>query len=126
MEKAFTRELDELGRLVIPKVIRQALKIESGDNLKIMTEGEKIIIQKEKKAMKNLSANRLSIEGRLFLSDPQMKLAISKIASEVGTTPEEYLLRFESVLNTDPERIFNIFESQSAFLTRAQENIQYM
>ena len=41
MEKAFTRELDELGRLVIPKVIRQALKIESGDNLKIMTEGKK-------------------------------------------------------------------------------------
>ena len=41
------RKIDELGRLVIPKEIRRALKIKSGDYLKIQIKGNEIVLTKE-------------------------------------------------------------------------------
>ena len=40
------RGIDEVGRLVIPKPMRNALGINAGDDLDIYTEGSKIIIEK--------------------------------------------------------------------------------
>ena len=41
------RKIDELGRIVIPKEIRRELNIDSGDTLKIETQGKAIILTKE-------------------------------------------------------------------------------
>ena len=56
--------------------------------------------------------SELSDIGIAFLADKEVYKALTKIAGEVGVTPEEYLLRFEEVLNTDPELIMNIFEGK--------------
>lgn len=40
------RGIDEVGRLVIPKPIRNALGINAGDDLDIYTEDNKIVIEK--------------------------------------------------------------------------------
>ncbi len=41
-----TREVDNLGRVVIPKSIRTELKLEAGEKLCVYREGNKIIIEK--------------------------------------------------------------------------------
>ncbi|MBQ7915814.1 MAG: AbrB/MazE/SpoVT family DNA-binding domain-containing protein [Firmicutes bacterium] len=40
------RQVDDLGRLVIPKEIRNTYDIAPGDNLEIFTEGDTIILRK--------------------------------------------------------------------------------
>lgn len=40
------RRLDELGRIVIPKEIRSALRLRSGENLEIIKDDDKIILKK--------------------------------------------------------------------------------
>ena len=40
------RRIDELGRIVIPKEIRRALKIKDGDPLEICRDGDKLILVK--------------------------------------------------------------------------------
>lgn len=40
------RRIDELGRLVVPKEIRNKLGIADGDPIEIYVEGEKIILKK--------------------------------------------------------------------------------
>ena len=42
-----TRNIDDLGRIVIPKEIRKELNIQTGDTLKIETQGRAIILTKE-------------------------------------------------------------------------------
>ena len=45
---AITREIDKLGRIVIPSSLRENLGIQSGDKLEIISEGDKIILRKFK------------------------------------------------------------------------------
>ena len=45
-EAAIIRRIDDLGRVVIPKEIRRALKIRVGDPLEIITDGEVILIRR--------------------------------------------------------------------------------
>ena len=40
------RRIDDLGRVVIPKTVRKALNIKTGDNLEIYIESENIILKK--------------------------------------------------------------------------------
>lgn len=40
------RRIDDLGRVVIPKTVRKAMNIKTGDNLEIYIESEKIILRK--------------------------------------------------------------------------------
>ena len=44
------RNIDELGRIVIPKEMRKKMDIESSDPIEIYVEGDKIILQKYKNA----------------------------------------------------------------------------
>ena len=41
-----TRQIDELGRMVLPKELRRAFGIEVKDSLEIFTDGNRIILQK--------------------------------------------------------------------------------
>ncbi len=40
------KEIDEVGRLVLPKKVREPLGIGKGDAIRIYTEGDKIILEK--------------------------------------------------------------------------------
>lgn len=42
----FIREIDKMGRIVIPKEIRDALDIQDKDKYEITVEGEEIILRK--------------------------------------------------------------------------------
>lgn len=53
----------------------------------------------------------LSEEGRKMLNDAVMYTALCIISESVGVTPEEYLFRFEEVLDRDPQALISIFES---------------
>ena len=65
--------------------------------------------------MKKAEKRELSNEGKLFLNDKRLFEALSKIASEVNATPEEYLLRFEEMLETNPELILGVLEGKVIF-----------
>ena len=52
----------------------------------------------------------ISEEGYNFLNDPVMYNALKEITTSVGSTPEEYLARFETLLSTSPEIFFALFE----------------
>ncbi len=45
-QKGITREVDRLGRIVIPKSIRKQLGIKEKDKVEIHTEGDTIVITK--------------------------------------------------------------------------------
>ena len=45
-ETGMTRRVDELGRVVIPKEIRQILKIRTGTPLEIFVEGDRLVLRK--------------------------------------------------------------------------------
>jgi len=62
--------------------------------------------------MKEAEKARLSDEGLAFLNDPIMYAALTELAAEVGRTPEEYLLRFEEELSSNPDELFTLFESE--------------
>ena len=46
METGITRPVDKLGRIVIPKEVRDMLRIERDDCLEIFIEDDKIILRK--------------------------------------------------------------------------------
>ena len=52
MEKStgIIRKVDELGRIVIPKEIRNIFNVEEKDRLEIFTEGNSIILKKYEKS----------------------------------------------------------------------------
>ena len=54
---------------------------------------------------------KLSPEGYAFLTDPTLLAALESVCRPIGVTPEEYLLRFEEVLESDPDALLSIFSS---------------
>lgn len=42
----FVKKIDEMGRIVIPKSVRQALSVETGDNLQFFIDGDGIVMKK--------------------------------------------------------------------------------
>jgi hypothetical protein len=56
------------------------------------------------------STPTLSAEGRELLSHPILRSRLERIAETVGVTAEEYLIRFEEILNREPQKIISAFE----------------
>ncbi|CDN39467.1 AbrB family transcriptional regulator [Bacillus thuringiensis] len=85
------RKVDELGRIVIPKEMRDTLDIHKKDPLEIFVEGESIILQKYK------SYGTCPITGEI--SSQNIKLADGKLtlspqgAKQLLEELEEYLER---------------------------------
>lgn len=84
------RRIDELGRVVIPKEVRRAMKIKEGDPLEIWQDGDKLVLTKyapkddrqnavdtlrEWLRDEELSANMTPIERMTF------KMLLDKVAS---------------------------------------------
>lgn len=53
------RKVDELGRIVIPKEIRDRYKIEEGTEIEIFADSNKIILRKNKDTFCPLCKNRM-------------------------------------------------------------------
>lgn len=71
------REIDQLGRFVIPKEIRNTLNIQSYDPLEIYTEDDKIILRKYAPAciFCNELDNVTNYKGKLICQDCLSELA---------------------------------------------------
>lgn len=46
MNGTFTRRIDDLGRIVIPKELRRTLRIKEGDELEILPDGDKLVLKR--------------------------------------------------------------------------------
>ena len=87
------RRIDELGRIVIPKEIRKALRIKEGENLEIYVDGADNIILKKYSVIKKINdfAQDLSdaiyslIKQNVIIADNDSILAVS------GPMKKEYL-----------------------------------
>ena len=80
-----TRNVDQLGRVVIPKELRRTLGIEEGTSLEIFVDGERIIL---KKYVPNMTCavtghvsddNLVLLGGKLILSREGAEMLISEI-----------------------------------------------
>lgn len=71
------RKVDELGRVVIPKEIRDRFKIEEETDIEFYVDGTKIILQKLKKKECLLCGNGCDIEDK-YCRNCGYELGISK------------------------------------------------
>lgn len=73
------RKLDNLGRIVIPKELRNKMDIEEGTGLEIYTEGNKIILQKYEQKCVFCGEDNLNI-----IEDHGDKKICHKCIKEIG------------------------------------------
>ena len=80
-----TRNVDQLGRVVLPKELRRTLNLEEGTPLEIFVEGEQIILQKYTPNMTCVvtgevsNANHVLLGGKLILSPAGVEKLLSEI-----------------------------------------------
>jgi len=83
------RKIDELGRIVLPKELRNTLKISSGDDLEIFIENDAVILKKIS-TMENLQveSNRIIssvenlVDSSLYVTDKDKVLTKSDLENE--------------------------------------------
>ena len=78
------RKLDELGRIVIPKSLRDILKIEQGDNIEFYLEDNKIILKKTSQI--EMNENELYMLLQLYY----LKYGKSSVILDNGVVALEY------------------------------------
>lgn len=71
------RKVDELGRVVIPKEIRDRFKIEEETDIEFYVDGSKIILQKQKKRVCLLCGSECEQEDK-YCRNCGYELGISK------------------------------------------------
>lgn len=54
----FIREIDDLGRVAIPKEIRKAMKIKYGDAFMVTYEGDTVILRKLSNKNENIESEK--------------------------------------------------------------------
>lgn len=57
------RKIDELGRIVIPKELRRILNIDVKDAVEILSDGEKIVLQKYSPGCKECGETDVPLHG---------------------------------------------------------------
>lgn len=79
------RKLDALGRIVIPKEVRESINITEKDPMEILIKGEHIILRKYQSSLSCHITGRISSEniilaqGKLVLSKEGLKQLIQEI-----------------------------------------------
>ena len=104
------RRIDELGRIVIPKNIRQELKIRPEDNLKIYIKEDKIVIEKYSEMSREIEIEKAIaktikeiIKAEVIVTDKErVIIGESKLKKEL---PE----KITSIISAFPEFSFNAF-----------------
>ncbi|MBE6148758.1 MAG: AbrB/MazE/SpoVT family DNA-binding domain-containing protein [Firmicutes bacterium] len=94
------RKIDELGRIVIPKELRKVLNINSGDDLEIYVDDQKIVLKKYSRLLNNQEeSNKLInsvsdlIESKVFISDKERVITFGELENR------ELPLDFKNILN---------------------------
>ena len=108
------RRIDELGRIVIPKNIRQELKIRPEDNLKIYIKEDKIVIEKYSEM-----SREIEIEKAIAKTIKEI------IKAKVIVTDKEKAIIGESKLKKElPEKITSIIRKRNKItITKNNKNI---
>ncbi|MCY7773472.1 AbrB/MazE/SpoVT family DNA-binding domain-containing protein [Bacillus haynesii] len=87
------RQVDELGRIVIPKELRRVLNITDKDPMEIFVEDEKIILRKYKQSKAcvitgEVSDQNMTLSGGIVLSIEGAKILLEDlIAVELNKKP---------------------------------------
>ncbi|WP_080871769.1 AbrB/MazE/SpoVT family DNA-binding domain-containing protein [Oceanobacillus timonensis] len=82
------RKVDQLGRVVLPKLFRQKLKIEDGDPVEISLEEDKVILQKYQSNACAITGevkddNISLLNGNLTLSKDGAKMLIEELTRRI-------------------------------------------
>ena len=118
------RKVDRLGRIVIPKEIRNTLRITIDDPLELFIDGENIILKKFS-YMKNFKEvassllNSLSIKNdNVILYDSEtIYIAIGKYKNElIGKRPLDILKYLNSYSDVEKSEIINLVENISMYI----------
>lgn len=80
----YTRRIDDLGRIVIPKEIRLRLKIEEGDPLDLNLNGETVVIKKHYDDRLDELQNNIALLEDVELRDKLWKVFDSHIQERKG------------------------------------------
>ena len=75
--KSRTKQIDELGRLVVPKDIRKKLDLAAGDEVELYTDGDTVIIKKalNRCVFCNSAENLTQYKGRFLCEACKKELA---------------------------------------------------
>jgi len=85
------RRIDELGRVVIPKEVRRAMKIKEGDPLEIWRDGDKLVLTKytpvdeKQDAVETLQEWLKDVEQSAALTDIE-RMTLKMLLDKVGAT----------------------------------------
>lgn len=93
------RRIDELGRIVIPKELRNSLKLNSGDAMEIELDGGKQLVIRKKSSLKGMEEDLFNIAKVLNeLTNATIIFANEeKIIISYGKTSELYLDKFLNI-----------------------------
>lgn len=118
------RRIDDLGRIVLPKGIRQNLRIKSGDNLEIFIENNDIILRKYSQLnqlidIENTIASVLkeTLKADVLITDKDKYIIINGIAKQ------KYLNReiSDEILKILENRQMIIKENESILFTKNEK-----
>jgi len=89
------RRIDELGRVVIPKEIRNTLRIRTRDTLEIYTDSQGAVILKKYSPVGELSdfAQRYADVLSKYINLPMLVCDLDRVVSVAGVSRKEYLER---------------------------------
>ncbi len=114
-ELGIIRKIDELGRIVIPKEMRNSLNIKTGDDIEIKVLENQICLKKhsvlyDKVDLLNKYINNLKefLEGKIYITDKE----------RVITNGDLYNLQFN-------QKISNILNDRTNYLSQAEETMEF-
>ncbi|MDI6677045.1 AbrB/MazE/SpoVT family DNA-binding domain-containing protein [Bacillus wiedmannii] len=84
------RNMDKLGRLVIPMELRRTLEIKEGDHIEVFREGENVVVRKARSAGIVKKVDKL---GRLVIP-----MELRNVLEIADTDPIEFLLNKDQIV----------------------------
>ena len=119
MSTGIVRRIDELGRIVIPKEIRKNLRINNGDNLEIVVDGENITLKKYSQIENAMDMAQIYAES--FYQVLKYNVIVTdtdKIVAIAGNLKKKYINMGIS------ESIERMIERRDTFVERKKKEIE--
>ncbi len=110
MSLKIVRQIDELGRIVIPKDLRKQYGIKPGERLYFETHDDGILIHRERYAYGSDEQSDKKTDRALILSDVILYSVLAIEAESLGITTEEYVDRFLDAFYDDPKKFKDIIK----------------
>ena len=113
MKIGIVRRIDNLGRIVIPKEIRDTLRIKNGDSLEINIEGETVILKKYSE-LNNIIEIETIIANLLKETLKKDVLITDKDKYIIGT-------KHEYINKKIPNKLIEILENRQMIIQKSNE-----